>query len=106
MDLATESVVVPPSMVKVTNNNNNIMNNINNNNNNSSCADSVTTATLANNNNQLIMDEELTTPIQRFYDNCNIFVTGGTGFLGKSKFCFSKCSQFSPPVSIVSFFFS
>lgn len=25
------------------------------------------------------------TPIQSFYDNCNIFITGGTGFLGKSK---------------------
>lgn len=35
--------------------------------------------------NQLIMDEESFTPIQKFYDNCNIFVTGGTGFLGKSE---------------------
>lgn len=41
--------------------------------------------TLANNSNQLIMDEEPFTPIQKFYDNCNIFITGGTGFLGKSK---------------------
>lgn len=65
MDLATETVVVP-SMAKVTSNDN-------------------VTATLANNNNQLIMDEELFTPIQKFYDNCNIFITGGTGFLGKSK---------------------
>lgn len=42
-----------------------------------------------NNNNvdQLItdIDEESSTPIQQFYANCNIFVTGGTGFLGKSK---------------------
>lgn len=40
-----------------------------------------------NNNNQLItdIDEESSTPIQRFYSNCNIFITGGTGFLGKSK---------------------
>lgn len=106
MDLATESVVVPPSMVKVTNNNN-INNNINNNNNNNStsCADSVTTATLANNNNQLIMDEELFTPIQRFYDGCNIFITGGTGFLGKSKYFPSATSpRFTPPGSIVSGF--
>lgn len=36
-----------------------------------------------NNNNQLIMDEDSFTPIQKFYDNCNIFITGGTGFLGK-----------------------
>lgn len=41
--------------------------------------------TLANNSNQLIMDEDPFTPIQKFYDNCNIFITGGTGFLGKSK---------------------
>lgn len=47
--------------------------------------DTETIPTLINNNNQLIMDEEALTPIQRFYDNCNIFVTGGTGFLGKSK---------------------
>lgn len=38
-----------------------------------------------NNNNQLIIDEESFTPIQKFYDNCNIFITGGTGFLGKSE---------------------
>ncbi|XP_055317180.1 fatty acyl-CoA reductase wat-like [Sitodiplosis mosellana] len=68
MDLATESVVVVPPLAKVNNN---------------SSTDSVTTATLVNNNNQLIMDEELFTPIQKFYDNCNIFITGGTGFLGK-----------------------
>lgn len=49
-------------------------------------ATSIGTATLANNNNQLIMDEEQFTPIQKFYDNCNIFITGGTGFLGKSKY--------------------
>lgn len=36
-------------------------------------------------NSQLIMDEEPFTPIQKFYDNCNIFITGGTGFLGKSE---------------------
>lgn len=36
-------------------------------------------------NSQLIMDEEPFTPIQKFYDNCNIFITGGTGFLGKSR---------------------
>lgn len=47
--------------------------------------DNVATSTLANNNNQLIMNEEPFTPIQQFYDNCNIFITGGTGFLGKSK---------------------
>lgn len=41
--------------------------------------------TLPNDSNQLIMDEEPFTPIQKFYDNCNIFITGGTGFLGKSK---------------------
>lgn len=40
-------------------------------------------ATLAN--SQLIMDEEPFTPIQKFYDNGNIFITGGTGFLGKSR---------------------
>lgn len=37
-------------------------------------------------NSQLIMDEEPFTPIQKFYDNCNIFITGGTGFLGKSEY--------------------
>lgn len=42
--------------------------------------------TLTNNNSQLIMDEEPFTPIQKFYDNCNIFITGGTGFLGKSRY--------------------
>lgn len=63
MDLATEIVV--PAMGKV--------------------ASETVMATLANNNNQLIMDEEALTPIQKFYDNCNIFITGGTGFLGKSK---------------------
>lgn len=42
--------------------------------------------TLPNNNHQLIMDEEPFTPIQKFYDNSNIFITGGTGFLGKSRF--------------------
>lgn len=62
MDLATETII--PPMAKATEN---------------------ITATLSNNNNQLIMDEELFTPIQKFYDNCNIFITGGTGFLGKSK---------------------
>lgn len=67
MDLTTETVVVP-TMAKVISSTETI------------------TATLANNNNQLIMDEELFTPIQKFYDNCNIFVTGGTGFLGKSKY--------------------
>lgn len=46
----------------------------------------VTATFVNNNNNQLIMDEELFTPIQKFYDNCNIFITGGTGFLGKSKY--------------------
>lgn len=40
-------------------------------------------ASLINNNNQLVIDEESLTPIQKFYDNCNIFITGGTGFLGK-----------------------
>lgn len=64
MDLATETII-PPMAAKATEN--------------------TSTATLSNNNNQLIMDEELFTPIQKFYDNCNIFITGGTGFLGKSK---------------------
>lgn len=41
---------------------------------------------LPNANNSIIMDEELLTPIQNFYENCNIFITGGTGFLGKSKY--------------------
>lgn len=38
-------------------------------------------------NHQLItdIDGESSTPIQKFYVNCNIFITGGTGFLGKSK---------------------
>lgn len=62
MDLVTETII--PPMAKATEN---------------------IAATLSNNNNQLIMDEELFTPIQKFYDNCNIFITGGTGFLGKSK---------------------
>lgn len=48
---------------------------------------------LANNNSQLIMDEEPFTPIQKFYDNCNIFVTGGTGFLGKSMYAMMIIGQ-------------
>lgn len=40
---------------------------------------------LPNINGSVIMDEESMTPIQKFYDNCNVFITGGTGFLGKSK---------------------
>lgn len=67
MDLATETVVAPMAKAK---------------------ASETITATLVNNNNQLIMDGELFTPIQQFYDNCNIFITGGTGFLGKSKYQF------------------
>lgn len=39
-------------------------------------------------NNSTIMAspnvEELT-PMQKFYDGTNVFITGGTGFLGKSK---------------------
>lgn len=70
MDLATENVVLP-TMAKFNSSTENV------------------TATLTNNNNQLIMDEESFTPIQKFYDNCNIFVTGGTGFLGKSKLIIS-----------------
>lgn len=46
---------------------------------------------LANSNSQLIMDEEPFTPIQKFYDNCNIFITGGTGFLGKSTYTNGQC---------------
>lgn len=65
MDLATETVAPPLAKAK---------------------ASETITATLVNNNNQLIMDGELFTPIQKFYDNCNIFITGGTGFLGKSKY--------------------
>lgn len=26
------------------------------------------------------------TEIQQFYDRCNVFITGGTGFLGKSEY--------------------
>lgn len=46
---------------------------------------------LPNANNSIIMDEELLTPIQNFYENCNIFITGGTGFLGKSKYFHLFC---------------
>lgn len=60
MEMATETV----NLDLISNNNNNMHN---------------------NNNNQLIIDEESFTPIQKFYDNCNIFITGGTGFLGKSE---------------------
>ena len=31
------------------------------------------------------IDEQLTA-IQQFYDKCNVFITGGTGFLGKSEY--------------------
>lgn len=47
---------------------------------------------LPNCNGSVIMDEECMTPIQKFYDNCNVFITGGTGFLGKSKFA---CDSFA-----------
>lgn len=40
---------------------------------------------LPNCNGSVVMDEESMTPIQKFYDNCNVFITGGTGFLGKSE---------------------
>lgn len=33
--------------------------------------------------------EELTA-MQKFYDGTNVFITGGTGFLGKSKFYLKK----------------
>lgn len=42
---------------------------------------------IINNNNRLyqpLIDEKLT-PIQSFLSGSNIFITGGTGFLGKSK---------------------
>ena len=39
-------------------------------------------------------EEEPLSPIQQFYDNCNVFITGGTGFLGKSEFvCVEASTQ-------------
>lgn len=46
---------------------------------------------LPNCNGSLIMEEESMTPIQKFYDNCNVFITGGTGFLGKSEYTMFNC---------------
>lgn len=57
---------------------------------------------LNSSSNEVSPNVEELTPMQKFYNGTNVFITGGTGFLGKSKFN-SNISSF---LGVKSFWFA